>query len=163
MTSKDPELKRLKIFTEIYNPNKQKNKCIGLQIEIINSLNHETTQPPHHSSPNTTKSPNRLKGKRRYELPNKNPTTNLPNKTKLQKMTGFGFKRAKKVHDHQKDIFTTNESTIQTTLDSLQEFQRNEFFGNKLTTKSKENLHIINLNVNRGKGEHSLLQLCLNL
>ena len=81
-------------------------------------------------------------------------------------MTGFGFKRAQKVHDHQKDIFTTNESTIQTTLDSLQEFQRNEFFGNKLTTKSKENLHIINLNINRldlGKGEHSLLQLCLNL
>ena len=46
----------------------------------------------------------------------------MPNKSKQQKMAGFDFKRAKNVCDHQKDIFTTNENTIQTTLDSLQEY-----------------------------------------
>ena len=74
-------------------------------------------------------------------------------------MNGFGFKCATKVHDHQKDIFTTNENTIQTTLEFLQESHRNEYFGDKLTTKPKENLRIIGLNINEldlGKGEHSL-------
>ena len=40
-TQKDPELKRLKIFTEIYNPQKQTTNVIGLQTEIINSLSQE--------------------------------------------------------------------------------------------------------------------------
>ena len=62
----------------------------------MNSLNHKTAQPPHHSFPTTIKSPNRIKEKRRYELPNKKPKTNIPNKPKQQKITGFGFKRAKK-------------------------------------------------------------------
>ena len=81
-------------------------------------------------------------------------------------MTGFGHKCAQNVHDHQKDIFTTNGNTIQATLESLQESQRNEYFGDKLTTKTNENLRITSLNINGldfGKGEHSLLQLCLNL
>ena len=81
-------------------------------------------------------------------------------------MTGFGFKCAQNVHYHQKDIFTTNGNTIQTNLDSLQGSQRNEYFGDKVTTKSNENLRIISLNINgldSGKGEHYLLQLCLNL
>ena len=81
-------------------------------------------------------------------------------------MTGFGFKCDQKVHDLQKDIFTTNGNTIQATLESLQESQRNDYFGDKLTTKPNENLRIISLNINEldlGKGEHSLLQLCLNL
>ena len=81
-------------------------------------------------------------------------------------MTGFGFKRAQKVHVNQKDIFTTNENTIQITLDSLQESQKNEYFGDRLTTKPTENLRIISLNINGldlGKDDHSLLQLCLNL
>ena len=75
-------------------------------------------------------------------------------------MTGFGFKRDQKVHDPQKDIFTTNGNTIQTTLENLQESQRNEYFGDKITTKPNENLRIISLNINGldlGKGEHSLL------
>ena len=44
--------------------------------------------------------------------------------------------------------------------------QENEYFGDKVTTKPKENLRIISLNINGldlGNGEHSLLQLCLNL
>ena len=75
-------------------------------------------------------------------------------------MTGFGFKCDQKVHDHQKDIFTTNGNTIQVTLESLQESQRNEYFGDKITTKPNENLRIISLNISGldlGKGEHSLL------
>ena len=83
-------------------------------------------------------------------------------------MTEFGFKCAQNFHDHQNDIFTTitNGNTIQTTLESLQESQRKEYFGDKLTTKPNKNLRIISLNLSRldlGKGEHSLLQLCLNL
>ena len=70
-------------------------------------------------------------------------------------MTGFGFKCAQKVHDHKKDTFTANGNTIQATLESIQEFQRNEYFGDKLTTKLNENLRIISLNINGldlGKG-----------
>ena len=93
VTLNDPEFKRLKTFTEIYNPTKHKTNVIGLQTENIDSLN-ETEQPLHHSPHNTTQSPNKLKGKRRYETSNKNIKTNLPNKTKQQKMTGFGFKCA---------------------------------------------------------------------
>ena len=81
-------------------------------------------------------------------------------------MTGFGFKCDQKAHNSQKDIFATNGNTIQATLKSTQESQRNEYFGDKLTTKPNENLRIISLNINGldlGKGEHSLLQLCLNL
>ena len=63
-------------------------------------------------------------------------------------MTGFGFKCDQKVHDHQKDIFTTNRNTIQATLESLQESQRNDYFCDKLTTNPNENLRIINLNIN---------------
>ena len=66
----DHNPKRLKIFTEIYNPKKHTTNFIGLQTESINSLN-ETAQPPHHSSHKTTKSPKKLKEKRRYELSNK--------------------------------------------------------------------------------------------
>ena len=81
-------------------------------------------------------------------------------------MTGFGFKCAQKVYDHQKNVFTTNGNTLQTTLDILQESQRNEHFSDKLTTKPNENLRIISLNINwldLGKGEQSLFQLCINL
>ena len=70
-------------------------------------------------------------------------------------MTGFGFKCTQKVYHHQKDVFTTNGNTIQTTLDILQESQRNEYFGDKITTKPNENLRIISLNINGldlGKG-----------
>ena len=81
-------------------------------------------------------------------------------------MTRFSFKCAHKIHNHQKGIFTTNGNTIQAILESFQESQRNEYFGDKLTTKPNENLRIVSLNINGidlGKGEHSLLQLCLNL
>ena len=81
-------------------------------------------------------------------------------------MNAFGFKQVTKVNDHQNDIFKTNENTIPLTLESLQEAQRNEYFGDKLTIKPTENLRIISLNINGldlGKGEHSPLQLCLNL
>ena len=37
ITTKDPEFKRLKIFTENYNTKKHKTKFIGLQTESINS------------------------------------------------------------------------------------------------------------------------------
>ena len=70
---------------------------MGSQIESINSLN-DTKQPLHNSSHNTTQSPNKLKGKRRNETSTKNIKTNLPNKPKQQKMTGFGFKCDQKVH-----------------------------------------------------------------
>ena len=63
-------------------------------------------------------------------------------------MTRFGFKYAQKIHDHQKDIFTTNGNTIQATLESIKESQRNEYFGDKLTTKTNENLCITSLNMN---------------
>ena len=63
-TSKDPDSKRLKIFTEIYNPTKHKTNFMGSQTESINSLN-DTEQPLHNLSHNTTQSPNKLKGKRR--------------------------------------------------------------------------------------------------
>ena len=96
----DPDSNRLKIFTESYNPTKHKTNFMGLQIESINSPNNTKHNPPH----NTIQSPNKLIGKRR----NKNSTTNLPNKPKQQKMTSFGFKSSQKVHDPQKDIFTTN-------------------------------------------------------
>ena len=81
-------------------------------------------------------------------------------------MTGVGFKCDQKDHDSQKDIFTTNGNTIQATLQSLQKSQRNDYFRDKLTIKPNENLGIISLNNNvldLGKGEHSLLQLFLNL
>ena len=81
-------------------------------------------------------------------------------------MNEFGFKQVTKVNDHQQDISKTNESTIQPTLESLQETQRNKYFGDKLTIKPTENLRIISLNINGldlDIGEHSLLQLCLNL
>ena len=81
-------------------------------------------------------------------------------------MTGVGFKCDQKDHDSQKDIFTTNWNTIQATLQSLQKSQRNNYFRDKLTIKPNENLGIISLNNNvldLGKGEHSLLQLFLNL
>ena len=81
-------------------------------------------------------------------------------------MTGFDFKCDQKAHNPQKDIFTTNGNTTQATLKSTQESQRNKYFGDKLTTKPNENLRIISLNINEldlGKDEHSLLQLCLNL
>ena len=81
-------------------------------------------------------------------------------------MNAFGFKQVTKVNDHQQDILKTNENTIRPTLKSLQETQRNEYFGDKLTIKPTENLRIISLNINGldlGKGENSLLQLCLNL
>ena len=48
----------------------------------------------------------------------------------------------------------------------LHETQRNEYFSNKLTTKPEENLRIASLNIKEldlGHGEHSLLQLCLNV
>ena len=81
-------------------------------------------------------------------------------------MNEFGFKQVTKVNNHQQDISKTNENTIQPTLESLQETQRNKYFGDKLTIKPTENLRIISLNINGldlGKGEHSPLQLCLNL
>ena len=81
-------------------------------------------------------------------------------------MTRFSFKCAHKIHNHQKGIFTTNGNTIQATLESIKESKRNEYFGDKLTTKPNENLRIININKNGldiGKGKHSVLQLCLNL
>ena len=70
-------------------------------------------------------------------------------------MTGFGFKCTQNVYHHQQDVFTTNGNTIQTTLDIFQEPQRNEYFGDKITTKPNENLRIISLNINGldlGKG-----------
>ena len=136
-----------------------------LQTESINNLK-DIEQPLSHSPHLTTQSPNNLKVKRRYETSKNNKIANLPNKPKQQKMTGFGFKYDQKAHDSQKDIFTTNGNTIQTTLKSTQESQRNEYFGDKLTTKPNGNLRIISLNINGldlGKGEHSLLQLCPNL
>ena len=60
VTLNDPEFKRLKTFTEIYNPTKHKTNFIGLQKKSIDSLN-ETEQPLHHSPHNTTQSPNKLK------------------------------------------------------------------------------------------------------
>ena len=81
-------------------------------------------------------------------------------------MNAFGFKKVTKVNDHQQDILKNNENTIRPTVESLQETQRNEYFGDKLTIKPTENLRIISLNINGldlGKGENSLLQLCLNL
>ena len=90
----------------------------------------------------------------------------LPTKPTQKKMTGFGLKCAKNIHTHQKDIFTINENTIQPTLERLQESQKNEYFGDRLTTKPNENLRILSLNINGlglGKGKHSLLQVCLNL
>ena len=81
-------------------------------------------------------------------------------------MTGFGFKCAKNNQSHQKDTLKINDNTIKPTLESLQESQTNEYFGDRLTTKPNENLRILSLNINGldlGKGEHSLLQLCLNL
>ena len=81
-------------------------------------------------------------------------------------MNVFGFKSVTKNNDHQKNIFKTNETTIQPTLESLKESQRNEYFGDKLTTKPKENLRIISLNINEldlENDEHSLIQLYLIL
>ena len=81
-------------------------------------------------------------------------------------MNEFGFKQVTKVNNHQQEISKTNENTIQPTLESLQKTQRNKYFGDKLTIKPTENLRIISLNINGldlGKGEHSPLQLCLNL
>ena len=80
-TPNDPDSKRLKIFTEIYNPTKHKTNFMGSQTESINSLN-DTKQPLHNSSHNTTQSPNKLKCKRRNDISTKNIKTNLPNKPK---------------------------------------------------------------------------------
>ena len=52
----DPESKRLKMCTEIYNPKKHKINFIGLQTESTDSLN-ETALPLHHYPHKTTKSP----------------------------------------------------------------------------------------------------------
>ena len=130
-TLNNPEFKRLKIFTEIYNPTKHKTNLMRLQTESINNLK-DTEQPLPHSPHNTTQSPNKLKVKRRYETSKNNKKANLPNKPKQQKMTGFGFKCDQKAHDPQKDIFTSNGNTIQATLKSTQESKRNEYFGDKL-------------------------------
>ena len=138
---------------------------MGSQTERINSP-HNTKHTLLNSPHNTIQSANKLIGKRRNKNSTKNLITNLPNKPKQQKMTGFGFKSSQIVHDLQKDIFTTNGNTIQSTLESLQESQRNDYFGDKLTTKPNENLRTISLNINGldlGKGDHSLLQLCINL
>ena len=138
---------------------------MGSQTESINSPNNTKftlLNPPH----NTIQPPNKLIGKRRNKNSTTNLMTNLPNKSKQQKMTGFGFKSSQKFHDPQKDIFTTNGNTIQSTLESLQESQRNDYFGNKLNIKPSESLRIISLNINGldlDKGEHSLLQPCLSL
>ena len=81
-------------------------------------------------------------------------------------MTGFGFKCDQNFYHLKKDLFTTNENTIQATLECLQESQKNNYIGDKLTTKPNENLRVISLNINGldlGKGKNSLLQLCLNL
>ena len=81
-------------------------------------------------------------------------------------MNVFGFKSGSKINDYQEDNFTIIETTIQPILESLQKSQRNDYFGDKLSTKPIENLRIIYLNINGldlGKGEHFLLQLCSNL
>ena len=81
-------------------------------------------------------------------------------------MNVFGFKSGSKINDYQEDNFTIIETTIQPILESLQKSQRNDYFGDKLSTKPIEHLRIISLNINGldlGKGEHSILQLCSNL
>ena len=164
-TLNNPDSKRLKIFTEIYTPTKHKTNLMGRQTASINNLKDTEPSIPH-TIHNTTHFPYKLKVKQRHETLKNNKKANLPNKPKQQKMTGFGFNCAQKVHDSQKDIFTTNGNTIRATLHSTQESQRNDYFGDKLTTKPTEHLRIISLNINGldlGKGEHSLLQLCLNL
>ena len=157
--------KRLKIFSEIYTPTKQDTNLIGIQTESNDSPN-ETAQPSQLSSLNINQSSNQTKGLRRVGSQKKQTTKDLPNKPKQSKMTGFGFKCARKNPTHQNDIPIITNRTIQPTLESLQKSQTNEYFGDRLTTKPNENLRILSLNINGldlGKGEHSLLQLCLNL
>ena len=163
---KDTEFKRLKIFTDIYNPNKQSLSPIGTQTESTNSPNHQTTQPHQHTSFKATNQPKRVNEKRRNKIPHSKSITNLPIISKQQKMNAFGFKSGSKSNDYQKNNFTPIETTIQPTLESLQKSQINDYFGDKLSTKLIENLRIINLSINGldlGKGKHSLLQLCSNL
>ena len=115
--------KRLNIFTKIYTPTKHDTHFIGIQTASIDSPN-ETAQPPQLSSHNITEPPNQIKGHRRVGIQKKQSTKDLPTKPKQRKMTGFGFKCAKNTSTHQKGIFTINENTIQSTLESLQESQK---------------------------------------
>ena len=62
--------KRLKIFTEIYNPTKHETNVIGIQTAIIDSPN-KTAQPPQLSSHNTTQPPNKTKEHRRVGIQKK--------------------------------------------------------------------------------------------
>ena len=81
-------------------------------------------------------------------------------------MNAFGFKGSLRINNYQKDILTPIETNIQPTLEGLHKSQRNDYFGDQLSTKSIRNIRIISLNINGldlGKGEHSLLQLCSNL
>ena len=163
---KDTAPKRLNIFTYIYNPNKQSLSPTGIQMEDNNSPNLQTTQTHQHTSLKVANQPKRVNEKRRNKLLHSKSITDLPIRPKQQKMNVFGFKSGSQINDYQKNNFTPIETTIQPTLENLQKFQRNDYFGNKLFTKPIENLCIINLNINGldlGKGEHSLLQMCSNL
>ena len=101
-TINNPESKRLKIFTEIYTPTKHKTNLMGRQSASINNLKDTEPSIPHPIH-NTTHFPYKSKVKQRDETSNNNKKANLPNKPKQQKMSGFGFNCAQKVHDSQKD------------------------------------------------------------
>ena len=131
---KDIEPKRLNIFTNIYNPNKQPSSPVGTQTEGTNSPNLQIIQPHQHSSFKSTNQSTRVNEKRRNKIPQSKSTTNLPIKSKQRKMNAFGFKRNLTINDHQKDKLNQIESTIQPTLESLQKSQNNDYFGDKLST-----------------------------